>query len=924
MEDTNSKLSVKLDHLPLTIRLYWLLVSLEGLFVLTFLLSIPSETSISNLAGLSTERWLMVFGIGLISVVFLGLVLTSLISPNWLDRFSVVFRNMLTRRYITAGLYLISIGAIIGGVQFISLSLVITEPFTKAYMVRLSPLVVWAVLLGAQTLVFLPMTIGRINLSNLNVTIQRFLPLIIIYISIAFIWGFITLSRLGLDPSDTGSGWNALGTPILGWQVILAWVVSVITLGIGMVMVSHKGRISKMWRSLRVDIFVSVLLWVAAYTVWMAIPLTSSWFVEPPRQPNLEFYPSSDATIYDVPAQSALAGEGYQIRNTPLTIRPLYVFLLTVFHRLGGVGYEDIIGYQIALLALLPVGLYWLTCNLHNRITAIMVASLVVMREANAIALNNHITNSNAKLLMSDLPATMGVVGFTLILAYWFQQKERDLWLPLLAGGTLGATMLIRPEFGVLSLVVVVFAVLIFKRQWKYWLASSAALGVGIMLMISPWLVRNYQQMGVVSLHNPELRTKLVVQRYLQDSNNNIPDPGGQSGETPQVGTENSSDPNAESDQQQEPQLQPQPTQDLGKVSEFIVENPLTVMGFILNHFLNNQVQTVLYLPGTSRFISNLIAYTGHHDMDRFIDNCCGLVSYVRWLPYWRQWNGNLPRHALAPVLWNVIMIGIGIYTVWENKKWVGLLPLAVAFSHSAVNALVRNSGGRYVLPVDWIGMFYYSIGLIQVTLWTIAFIRNRQMKSIVLGKQKPEITEPLKRIKEVDIHWRDGAIAIGLLLFGLAIPLTENLVPKHYTDELLESRINYLMGTEQSALPAEMLEPVGTLLVNGGQIWQGRALYPRFNNAGVGSSGDTWLSLTPRDFARVGFILVSDQNHGVVFPQKQHPVSFPHGADVVIFGCFQDGMIYAWEVSVYDENGNLENNYLRDPLPEVIACSTP
>lgn len=918
MDNQNSKISIQLDHLPITIRSYWLLVSLEGFFVLNFLLSIPSESSISTLAGISTERWLMVLAIGLVATVFLGLVLFSLIFPNWLDRFSILFRKVLSRRYITAGLYLLSIAAIIGGLQFLFLAFEVTEPYTEALMVRLSPLVVWAVLLGVQTLIFLPLTIGGINLSNLNVTIQRFLPLIIIFIVLAFMTGFIALTGMGIDPSDAGIGWNALGTPILGWQVILGWVLSMIALGIGMFMVNRRGRISKIWRSIRVDILITVIVWAAAFFVWSAIPLTPSWFVGQVRQPNFEYYPNSDATIYDVPAQSVLAGEGYQIRSGPLSIRPLYVFFLSLIHGIGGLGYEEVINYQIAFLALLPVGLFWVTRGLHNRITGILVSSLVVMREANAIALNQHITNSNAKLLMSDLPATLGVVGFTLIVVYWYQRKTRHLWMPILGGGVLGATMLIRPEMGSLLPAAILIAVLVFRRERKYWIGSSIAMIIGLLAMITPWLIRNYQQLGVVSLHHPDMRTQLVVERYL-DASDQTPQT------TPAVATPQLSPQNElEEGVQAQPASTPQPTQDLDRVTEFVIENPGMVALFMGNHFLNNQVQTILYLPGTSRFINNLIAFTGHQEPGRFFKNCCGLVSYVRWLPYWKQWTGHIPAHALSPILWSLVMVGIGLYTSWENKKWVGLVPLAFGLSHSAINALFRNSGGRYVLPVDWIGVFYYSIGIIQVTLWAIAFVRNQQMKSIVLGHRKPEITEPLRKTKPIHYHWRDIAIIIGILVVGISVPLAETLVPQRYTPALLDSRLESLMETGEVGLPVEIKEPMQTLLESGGQVWQGRALYPRFYRMGVGASGSTWPSLSPRSYPRLNFILVSESNSGVVLPMEDPPDYFPHGSDVVIFGCSNQGMIEAWEISVYDENGNLAANYLREPLSDQISCSSP
>ena len=56
------------------------------------------------------------------------------------------------------------------------------------------------------------------------------------------------------------------------------------------------------------------------------------------------------------------------------------------------------------------------------------------------------------------------------------------------------------------------------------------------------------------------------------------------------------------------------------------------------------------------------------------------------------------------------------------------------------INALVRNSGGRYILPIDWVGIFYYSIGLGQLTLWVVAYFRESELPPRVVGKITSQI----------------------------------------------------------------------------------------------------------------------------------------------------------------------------------------
>jgi hypothetical protein len=114
---------------------------------------------------------------------------------------------------------------------------------------------------------------------------------------------------------------------------------------------------------------------------------------------------------------------------------------------------------------LLPVMVYLLTKSIHQRFSGIIAALLLLLREANAIAMAGVITTSHAKLLMVDLPATLCLVSFIFAMVIWLKGVgSQPAWV-LVAGGILGICILIRIEFSTMILAsLLVMAIFFWKR----------------------------------------------------------------------------------------------------------------------------------------------------------------------------------------------------------------------------------------------------------------------------------------------------------------------------------------------------------------------------------------------------------------------------------------------------------------------------
>lgn len=418
------------------------------------------------------------------------------------------------------------------------------------------------------------------------------------------------------------------------------------------------------------------------------------------------------------------------------------------------------------------------------------------------------------------------------------------------------------------------------------------------MLMLAPWLWRNYQLEGKIFLDSPHYRSDLIAQRYSV-----VPEETeitSQPGETTEDFTERMA----------------------GSVSEFVQGHPDNIFHFFLSHYTNSQIQMVQYLPGYFRLIDSSITLLGHRSLTTYIEQCCSAENYVRRLPFWWDWDGRLPFGVIIPLLLNLLLVSIGLSVIWKRHQITGLMPVILSIAYLSINALVRNSGGRYILPVDWAGMLYYSIGLAQLSLWVIGYFAPGRFPNSILGEAPSIVLAPGKSGKnKIDSAINYLGLAAGIFLIGSLLPLTEKVIPPRYTNEKLDARLSAIFRPENNLNTEVDLQILQTFLNEGGLVLQGRALYPRFHEAGSGENSSTWPSFYPRSFPRVSFYLTGPNNSGVVLPIEASPEKFPNAADVLVFGCSQPEYFDALAVLIYDlPDQPVPTVLLRSPFP-LPAC---
>jgi hypothetical protein len=868
----------------------------QSALALVLLARIPAESENAVLLGYSAERLTLLGIMFLLGLVFLGLLVREFTDRNWRLRSTSDLKNSLKAKNNWGITLLASSVGILGGAYFVLLGLSVTEPFTLSYFIRLQPYAIWTAGISTQTLIALPFLRFGADLHWLKPKNKRIFSIALVFGLLLLLWAIIAVTRLGLVGESVG--WYRLGAPILETQAFLAWSIGLGFIGFGVFLTyrsEHIQWLKKLGQTiLKPDLLIPLIIWLSATLIWSSIPLVPNWFVAEPRPPNFEYYPNSDASVYDITGQTALVGEGFKSWGTPFAVRPMYALFLDALHKIRGLGYEPIIPLQVAILALFPVFIYWLAEILHSRVAGIIAATLITLREANSIQLTGVITVSNAKLLMSDLPAAFGIALISLTVIAWLQNPNRRQSFPLLAGGLTGLFMLIRPEIGVLLPFVGLVAAFRFRSRPFSWFKNMMWLGIGVALLLSPWIWRNWQLTGKLFLDSPNYRADLIAKRY-------------------------NTEPEKTSIEQRPEESPEQFNQRLAEgIVSFAQNNPDSMAHFVLSHYFNSQIQAVLMLPSAYRLVDSSIAFLGHQSLPDFWQQCCSSEGYVRRLPFWWQWDGKLPYESVVPVLLNLFLLAVGISVIWSSQRIVGLLPLIFSFAYFLINAAVRNSGGRYILPVDWAMIVYFSVGLAQLTIWGIGYFTEIEIPVFAPGINDalaPSKVTSVEQLKTDAFPLKAiSAIVIGFLIVGWSLPATERLIPPRYDEALQQEKIAQVFDPNTKILDEAQIALLQDLLNTNGVVVQGRALYPGFYRAEQGTPGDSWPTFVARSYARISFHLVGPHEQGIILPSEEPPQRLPNGSDVLVFGCPGENYIDALAVVVYTSPISV---YFRSPLPE-------
>ena len=740
----------------------------------------------------------------------------------------------------------------------------LTNTLDRSYLFLIRPLLFWVIFVSATILVVMLRITGIIQ----RIVQPEIIKALIIAAGLLFLLVLINLSDYGFMKSSSLTGnFRTTGYPIVGYQVFLS-LIGVIICYLVINWLVQTINIKRIISPVLIDLFIGVSLFVIAFSLSNTTPVVPNAFIDLPRPPNFSYIPNLDAETYDRTAQNLLVTGRMQtyIAETgirELGRRPILTVYLAGLHWIKGNLYEDILSTQLLFFAIIPVLIYLVTKTLHNRISAVLTAILVIIRHQNGLKLAGEIWGgSNLHMLMSDFPALIVLLLFLWLFMIWYKDPKDKSLFPVMIGGILGLGLLIRQELIILLPAVIAAAIIGFRKKFVFITKQALLITLGVVIVISPWIGRNWIKTGDIYLDKPRDNLNRIL-RTLKLSGD---DPKETLPTLPYVIDDEILISSAEGEDQIYPEKQTQPGS----------------LGLALNHYASAIPQLFLYLPNNSIFLEMdyLRSFANRKLNKDYGGWLYSPYQYAKSLSYWwwDSWDGKIDQKSWIYLTITIIFISLGFIRVWKKEGWLSFIPVFLILGMISVYALVRGSGGRYLQSVDWITSMFLSIGLIE-------FILN------IPGLEKPDIFEVAEQ-DESRAKFGNGKSDPGnsawlilitlILVAGFSPVIVECILPNPYTTERMESHLTLLFEEEQSSIRSLESDYLINFLDNGGDVMYGKALYPRHFPA------DAQLMTRNQTLfpSSLTFTISGTELNYVILSLESSPQSFPHGSEVITIGC--------------------------------------
>jgi hypothetical protein len=839
---------------------YGLSVSVSAFITALILFRIPSDPRNIVFLGLSLQRLVMMGSVSLAGILLAAFAVKAYRDEPWSRRMWIsLFGSELSAKGIRWG-------AAVGSTSGLIVSLMPLYRFGdfQDYFVRVSPLVGWLTLVSLLTFAIVWVEKYGLHWSHFLHTLRaQKITLIIVLISMsafALIWIFIAKTGMGLRVSD--GFWYGAGVPILGLQIVFAFAI-------GMGVLFFERSSIKVGLPTWSEMLVFFLLWGITAFLWSHEPLRPSFFAPGPYAPDFEYHPYSDAAVFDTGSQFALIGQG--IFNGVFFDRALYMAFLVFLHSLAGQDYIQVVALQSVIYAIFPAILYLLGKAIHSRSFGSILAVLAMLRGINGIAAGSMINLANQKQLLTDFPTVIFAAGFALMMVWWLKDPAKNYLYALWAGGIVGLAIMLRTN----TLFLLPFTLLL--TGIVYWRQKLRGILIGFLVTFAmfastlAWGIHNDKSIFDIYIY----RILVVIEARYPQLQPSTPLPAPQGNESPLYKSIDASVQLASISQ---------PSINIERGEAEIKPVPV----FVTIHFLHNLITSVFILPTSFEFYD--LRHTLKGDA-----------------PFWESyWDGNLTFSTSFFLILNLLLIALGLGASWKSARLSGLVPLGVFLFYNLANAFARTSGGRYIVPIDWIVVFYFALGLLQIILWGLTLFGFKDDHDAMVQNVADGASwtwEPLKKAP-----W----IILIFLFIGASLPLSEKFFPRRYP---AQTQAELLTLLEQEGYLQKMGFDKPTLNALSDQwpsfrVLNGRLLYPRYfrENEGVPKNRYPYKVM---GFPRLAFTIIGpDGENSVILPQDEVSY-FPNASDAIVLGCQEGAYIDALAVVVIEEQTAV---YVRQP----------
>jgi len=840
-----------------TLRLFFLITSLEGLVISGILYSKRFTDPGQFLQMGFTPISFLVFCLALL-ITILSIAITIYLSRNL--NTSSNLGSLLRDEHIIPFIILLAAISIecIQNILFLFSPLVRPDPIIVHYKKILDvllPLLIFGFLLSFQSILLILLT-GSIRKRIISKQSRIPARWLIVYLTMMAVWIFIAVTDYGFIVRTSTrtvreiGRFNRLSRPLPGVQVFL---ILGLVFALGYFIQWIYNRKDSLQSIKKYPIVIPLLIGLIAIALWISGPIEPSYMVYESEISSGTFYPISDGFYFDKEAYRFLSGEGFEDRSTHV----FYSFFLSGLHLIGGDRYQDIIGLQMAVAAIIPILLYMITKELHTPISGVIVALLYTFRERNGLFLSTEISGPVINQYLSENLALLGMVAFVYLFIFWIKNPEENRLLPFIIGGLFGISLLIRAEFAAAGLAIAGISFLISKPQnRKAVLIGLLSMALVTSIITVPWMARNKHRTGYFSLDKGNFIAKRVSELSinLTEEEDSVPIPS--EGQYPE-------------------------------------DDNIPLTSVISNHIGNSFTQLFLYLPnnhqpftGYRKLIDNLFL-KGEIGIQRLglpMFSEQDIRHYVKTLPYyWKVWKGEISLTTYLPVTLSLLFITVGIAQVWKDRSIIVMIFLGLSAAHIFIWSFARFSGSRYIKPIDWIPLIFYGIGLTEITLVILdRYIHNAREKLVkgvgINNSNKPfSVPESWK----VPVLW---LTVIIIVVIGLGPTLLENRISPRFTEERLQDRVGELtLLKNPTILNEQCMKRIDQR--DNMELLYGQALYPRFLKQDEKDS-DTRGGTLPESYGpRVDFYVIGDVITWASLPQEDPSVPLDHTDEIILFG---------------------------------------
>ncbi len=818
---------------------------------------VSGDSGRALLFGLSAQSLLLV---GLTLLAALGLSATGLLTLRGKISTAKLIATLLQRP--AWGMGLLTALALVGWL----VAWTPAERFSGYYYyaLRLIPLAGWLSFASGTFALFLFAAQRGIDVKNGQESLRQNRAALLvsgITVTVIALTAWLASQRVvGMSPQEEDF-WYGAGAPLLAWQVLTALII-----GLGAAWGEKKFLRNRTKDSTRIDALAFVIVWVAAGFLWAQAPIASNFMVSRHYPPNFEYYPAADGENYDLASQYALLGQGL-FNDGQMRVyfeRPLYAAFLLYLHMLVGQDFTRLLNLQAAIYAVLPAIAYLLGKTLHSRGAGAALATLLALRGLNGLETGGILDNSTQKMYLTDFPTAIGLALVLLLAVCWAQQPQRRWQLAGWLGGCIGLWGFVRPHIVFFLPVGLFLATMIYFRRKRMAAAITGFMLLAYLAATMPWIQFNGSGVSLVSLYL--WRVQAIINERFHWT---LPQPNGW--------------------------LENRQVASLNAYASFSEPNQKPMIDFALDHLLNNLSLSALTLPTTLRNLDLVTSIAQR--------------SETFWIPYW---DGALSPSAKVLLPVNLVFVALGIGLAWKRARLTGLFPLFGMLLYFSINSLARTSGGRYLVPADWVVIFYYTLGLAALFEFASAWFGNTV---------SPTNTESQTGSRNPIFQ---GLAVLALLgAIGSAIPLASSLHPQRYQplDKFQVAAKIEQQSLSQAGIDAGELQSF--LAQEQAVAIEGRALYPRYIWRGINPLIPGHL-LQSKPYSRMTFTIMGADGHQPVIlatGDKWFPLA--HAIDVIVLGCQEYQFLNAWAVFL-PETGNLllrqPETLLRCPLPEPVC----